>query len=486
MKKILSKQSKKGITLIALVVTIVVLLILAGVGISMLSGENGIIKQAQEAKYKTQEEGAKEQIGVEVTGSYGIDGKIDIEQLNENLGHIEGLTYKGASLSATNKIDKLPATVELDGVKVVINGDGSTTEPITGKRYETETKINVEGTPVTVPGNFTVSGLEEESTVEKGLVIYLVPEGTTVNWNDPIEVEYAQTHYDQFVWVPVPNAILDLRGDPIALSTDANIKNAVQNVIDTEGRYPMAIKKDETNYFGVLYDFSLDSTTNTVRVSPYSSWTPLTISSYREPGVVSSYDTSSYLPQVNGIIKDASYTDSTSFGNALQTEFNTMVNRVNNNEGFWVGRYETSGMKKDTTETYASTNEIKVNVVKGTDTGICNITWHRMYAQQQIYAKKAGITAISSMIWGSQWDQIMIWMKEVKNTTNGEAYVTNSVGNGNYGSISGSEEYDIELSIAKTGSSDNFKVKNVYDLAGNVYDRSLEAFSTNARVFRRR
>ena len=38
----------QGITLIALVVTIVVLLILAGVSISMLTGENGIIKQALE------------------------------------------------------------------------------------------------------------------------------------------------------------------------------------------------------------------------------------------------------------------------------------------------------------------------------------------------------------------------------------------------------------------------------------------------------
>ena len=44
------RMSMKGITLIALVVTIVVLLILAGVSISMLTGENGIITQASKAK----------------------------------------------------------------------------------------------------------------------------------------------------------------------------------------------------------------------------------------------------------------------------------------------------------------------------------------------------------------------------------------------------------------------------------------------------
>lgn len=44
------KNTEKGITLIALVVTIVVLLILAGVSISMLTGENGIINQATGAQ----------------------------------------------------------------------------------------------------------------------------------------------------------------------------------------------------------------------------------------------------------------------------------------------------------------------------------------------------------------------------------------------------------------------------------------------------
>ena len=47
------KNRNSGITLIALVITIVVLLILAGVSISMLTGENGILTQAVKAKEKT-------------------------------------------------------------------------------------------------------------------------------------------------------------------------------------------------------------------------------------------------------------------------------------------------------------------------------------------------------------------------------------------------------------------------------------------------
>ena len=59
-----NKRNVKGITLIALVVTIVVLLILAGVSISMLSGENGIIKQAQEAKLETRGGSVEEEVNL--------------------------------------------------------------------------------------------------------------------------------------------------------------------------------------------------------------------------------------------------------------------------------------------------------------------------------------------------------------------------------------------------------------------------------------
>ena len=60
------KRNERGITLIALVVTIVVLLILAGVSISMLTGENGIITQASNAKDKTGKANAEEQVQMAV------------------------------------------------------------------------------------------------------------------------------------------------------------------------------------------------------------------------------------------------------------------------------------------------------------------------------------------------------------------------------------------------------------------------------------
>ena len=59
-KRIL-KRKEQGITLIALVITIIVLLILAGVSIAMLTGENGILSQAQRAKSETENAQAEEE-----------------------------------------------------------------------------------------------------------------------------------------------------------------------------------------------------------------------------------------------------------------------------------------------------------------------------------------------------------------------------------------------------------------------------------------
>ena len=63
------KYSRKGITLIALVITIIVLLILAAVSIATLTGDNGILTRAQEAKNKTEEAQEKESLELAITSS---------------------------------------------------------------------------------------------------------------------------------------------------------------------------------------------------------------------------------------------------------------------------------------------------------------------------------------------------------------------------------------------------------------------------------
>ena len=112
------KINNNGITLIALVITIIVLLILAGVSIATLTGENGILTRASDAKEETGQATAKEKVEVEVLGSYDNNGNISIEKLNENLENVTGLTSE-------LPIEFLPATVEVDGYTVIIRKDGS-------------------------------------------------------------------------------------------------------------------------------------------------------------------------------------------------------------------------------------------------------------------------------------------------------------------------------------------------------------------------
>ena len=101
-------RNNKGITLIALVVTIIVLLILAGVSIAMLTGDNGILKQSRKAKTDTANAEAVERINMELNamkakilaGTAIADG--DEDTMMTNLGEGYTVTYDStAGLTVT-------------------------------------------------------------------------------------------------------------------------------------------------------------------------------------------------------------------------------------------------------------------------------------------------------------------------------------------------------------------------------------------------
>ena len=77
-------KQKKGITLIALVITIIVLLILAGISISMLSGDNSILRRATTAKENTEKTQIEERIKLAyhaaLTGGQGSYTKDSLEK----------------------------------------------------------------------------------------------------------------------------------------------------------------------------------------------------------------------------------------------------------------------------------------------------------------------------------------------------------------------------------------------------------------------
>lgn len=370
----------------------------------------------------------------------------------------------------------------------------------------TYARIDKEGEPgylteinnhITIPELAVLSQFEGEyENIDRGIVIYIMKDANgdgkidTPDWTNKTKM---QETYDQFVWVPVKNAILDLSSTYSGLN-DAGIRSKVQEQINV-GKYPMAIKTNAAgDYIGVLYEFSEVTENNTtyVKVTPESLWNPKS-TILREPAGLkdSTYgDTVTYLKQINGIL-NTSYNTPTSFESALQSQYNEMVKKVEEKGGFWVGRYETSSMSNSTTENYIASNRIQVSSKRNTTNGLVGVTWYKMYAQQKIYSELAlESKTTSSMIWGSQYDQIMIWMKEEKSSdqapSRGKYYVTNGAGKGNYGTISGvkNDVYSGYSGIAPTGSQDPYSTKNIFDLAGNVYEWSLEACNTYYRTRR--
>ncbi len=78
------RNVNQGITLIALVITIIVLLILAGISIAMLTGENGILRKAEVAKEQTDEEKAKEKLIIAINGlQISKNGEAKLLDINE-------------------------------------------------------------------------------------------------------------------------------------------------------------------------------------------------------------------------------------------------------------------------------------------------------------------------------------------------------------------------------------------------------------------
>ena len=91
-----SLKASNGITLIALVITIIVLLILAAISVTMITGDNSILKRAVDAKEKTEIEQYREQIQVEVIGSYEKNGDLIATKIKDNIeNHISGASVDG-------------------------------------------------------------------------------------------------------------------------------------------------------------------------------------------------------------------------------------------------------------------------------------------------------------------------------------------------------------------------------------------------------
>ena len=410
-------KTNKGITLIALVITIIVLLILAGVTIAMLTGDNGILTKANNSKNETAKATAKEKVQTEVMASYGTDGKIDLDQLNKNLQNISGIKYNGNAISDSNKITSLPATVTVDGYNVTIEANGTTT-------------VAGESTPITPPtgGTITITDAKKDEmknktensdlTVTDGTVKipagFKVAEDSGTTIDEGIVIEDA--NINQFVWVPV---------------------KTYSEFIRREG-YSNGSQQSRLSNCG-----EADATGN----------------------------------NTNAKVTETATT---------QQEAKDMYKSVKANGGFYIGRYEAG---KDTNRKVVVQKNANVyNRIPWSSTGEMQesetattggaVELSRNFAKENNYK-----TVQSTLIYGVQWDAVMNWMKDIENssaTSTDKKYIIDSTGMGWYDGVSGNSEHKtgIDLNGGKN------QVKKVYDLAGNVYEWTMESCYTSHRALR--
>mgnify|MGYP002576309352 CR=1 FL=1 len=179
-------KNAKGITLIALVITIIVLLILAGVTIATLTGDNGILKKAGDAKTQTEQAKEDENLKIAIAGSYGTDGKLNLKDLKDNLEN-QGINYDKNNTG-------FPLEVTVNGEKKKIDANGNIIESIQSLKTkgtvfkDTTTLEDTYGNQVTIPKGFKIAD-DSATEVTGGIVIE--------------DATYTNTIGSQFVWIPV-------------------------------------------------------------------------------------------------------------------------------------------------------------------------------------------------------------------------------------------------------------------------------------------
>ncbi len=306
MKKMKIKKGNFGITLIALVITVIVLIILAGVTISLVVGDNGIITKAKEAKQNMTNASAEE------------------KELMQNM------------LNEMNEIESGIGGGEIDPPNPP--GPKDPTDPENWDKEKVPEVVTEGERHAPIPKGYVVSKADGENTIEGGLVIY---EGTEEVTN--ANVNEAQKTRNQYVWIPVD----EINDMVMCKSKTADTQCNIIKVEDSESPNELKLKcatHNSEELAGKIYDTTRKDTGGGVYSSTtYFSQTNQrysTNSGRREPAVVtgnSSGDGNEY---------DNSSSNYHELGTAqnlltqMNSDFIEMVKSVYTYGGFYLGRYE--------------------------------------------------------------------------------------------------------------------------------------------------
>ena len=423
-----SKSMSNGITLIALVITIIILLILAGISIAALTGDNGLINRAAGAKDATEIAQEKEILQQASVAAMGKSITGDVEK-----------TYLDAELDKNPGSNKYRSNSTSDGIEVTFTGskrsylvdtDGNVTKitvmPTVADAPQTAVTENTKyvdpnGDTAVIPEGFKVINGEDQPEIDDGLI---VKDGANNEW----------------VWIPVPDASVmydEISETALCGSTGVTTtKKSKSGIISEQSR-----------------------TTPGTTSSPY----------YREPDLVigsgTKYDYSNY--------STAGFSSLADMAQSLVDDYEDMIASVEKNKGFYVGRYELSGSVSSPTE-------------RGDKIPLTNQNWYDLYKACKGFTIEGVVE--SRMIWGCQWDVVCNYIAEDSTYS-----ITDSSTWGNYNNTE-VKSSDGNTTIKSSGTSTRLNTgvttftmaKNIYDIAGNCWEWTQEAYNTDFRADRGR
>ena len=404
--------TNKGITLIALVITIIVLLILAGVSIATLTGQNGVLIKASTAQKDTEIENAKEQAKIDIAN--WIADKLENEEkaeLNDSI------------------------------IKIIITGKNyvSTEEGQPGDN-SFKTKENGYEIPYSDLYNKT-TGSNPTLPTTADTKPYLPDDNTKVISNNPeTGIIIQDSKKNEWVWIEVPKSIYT--------NTEYN-----------GGTVPSS-SEDYDKIESVMQAYA---------------------TTYRKNGLTDTW----YSKDQHGL-EEQEY-------NELKQ---SMLKSVYENGGFYIGRYEVG---TDTARA-AKTDPLTTPVIQRDKYPYNYVTCSQ--AQERVSTQLKVGNKTSSLMFGIQWDLVMKFIEEKGYLQDGtkvskDMLKSNSEAWGNYNDVS----FDVKREQASyttlpdtknswnsatnyikqksavvltTGSVDRNSVLGIYDLAGNVYEWTLE------------
>ena len=449
----------KGITLITLAITIVVLIILAGVSINAVMGDDGIIKKAHNSANLTKEAEVKEAINRTILEFYLTN---DYETLEDFLkakvkeGKIDSVT-KNADGTLTVKKENYSVTVE----NKTNSSNGSSSGGSTGGETQTP-EITIGEAKVVANSDGTGSAITDANSVYLGNTLYItfshsITGGTTV------------------VDKTIPYAVTKNGTYTFTVTGTVNGKSYTKNVSVT------------VNQFKDVYEYM--QTNTKVTYSDGEVWVPEGFkvagdsASTVQGGIVIEDKAGNQFVWVPvATIDDYKRTWYTGYGafsgysEALPEDEKTSVERY---KGFYIGRYEAGDKENTEAKTLRSSNDVtKTVTIKANQAPYNYVTRTQAVSLAEGFATKQGYKAKTKLVSSYAWDTTIAFLQKV----NSDYGNSSEEGNYNdttfsYTDITGASKTKAKNSNVLVPTGQTTPVCNIYDMGGNVFEWSNEHYS---------